>query len=265
MRRTTVALAVSVAVAATAPLAAAHPPGARVADAPKAPKGVVYAATGVVAADAAPDAVQVDVKRANRHMRTALAGATSVEVKIGESTRIRLHGRARLVAAAGPKARGPKAGTYADLAAGDRVVVWIRAPRGTAAADLPPAARIHDLGPKPPPKPVAHVLRGVVAADAAADSVRVDVRRANRHMRRALDGAGTVTVKIGADTRIRLVGRGKVEEPDGSVRRAGTFADLAAGDRVIVWIRAPRGTAAADLPQAKGIWDLGPAPAGAKK
>lgn len=265
MRRITLALAASVALAATAPLAAAHPPGARVADAAKAPKGVVYAATGVVAADAAADAVQVDITRANRRMRTALAGATSVEVRIGEATRIRLHGRARLVAASGPKARGPKAGTYADLAAGDRVIVWIRAPRGTAAADLPPAARIHDLGPKPPPKPVAHVLRGVVAADAAADAVQVDVRRANRHMRRALDGARTVAVRIGADTRIRLLGRGKVEAPDGSVRRAGTYGDLTAGDRVIVWIRAPRGTAAADLPEAKRIWDLGPVPEGATK
>jgi hypothetical protein len=263
MRRILLALAVALAVAVAAPLAAAHPHDPPSPDDKKGAAEVAYVLGGVVAADATETAVTVDVRWANGHMRAALAGATSLEAGIGAKTTIRLYGRARKVEGErGPRRWGPKAGTYADLTAGDRVVVKIRAPRDTAAADLPEATRIHDLG---PPKPVAHVLAGTVAAAATADAVQVEVKRANRHMRRALDGATTVSIGIGADTRIRLVGPGKVTEPDGTVRRLGTYADLTAGDRVIVKIRAPRDTAAADLPDAKRIWDLGTAPEDAKK
>ncbi len=111
-----------------------------------------------------------------------------------------------------------------------------RRPRAAEAGHLPPARRRR--GPRD------------------ATSVSIDVRSANRHMRRALDGASPFTAKIGEATRIKLAGRAR---PDGR-RAAGTFGDLVVGDRVIVKLRAPRGLDADALPAARRIIDIGPAP-----
>jgi hypothetical protein len=96
---------------------------------------------------------------------------------------------------------------------------------------------------------VAFVMRGTLSADATADTAALNVRGGNRHARRALAGATSISVKLDATTRIRKAGVGKT-----------TFSDLKSGDRVLVMWKAPRGTAAADLPAARFVIDVGPAP-----
>jgi len=116
---------------------------------PATPQTVRFEIRGTVAANASQGGVTVNVLRADRDARTALAGATSVQVTLGSTTRIHK--------------RGVGAATFADLKAGDRVdVVW-RAPAGTALASLGAAAKVRDAG---PPPPVPFEIRGVVAADA---------------------------------------------------------------------------------------------------
>ncbi len=96
-------------------------------------------------------------------------------------------------------------------------------------------------------KIVAYEFRGVVTADATAGSVTVQFVQGNKHVRRALGDAKMITVKIGASTRVRV----------NATRIRGSFADLKAGDKVRVEIRAPRGTALANLPAARVIVDRG--------
>lgn len=170
--RTTIALALAAALAA-APAALAHrsaPPGPPLDGAgerpaspkPDGPKSRTnYLLWGVVAADATQTSLDVRVTGGNRHMRDALAGATSVQVTLGERTKIMVLPparkgamRAALPAApsrgmhGGPKLRLRLGGTFEDLAPCDRVRVIWRAPRGLAAAELPEAHWIVDLGPK---------------------------------------------------------------------------------------------------------------------
>lgn len=122
-----------------------------------------------VNADATATGVDLTVLGGDRDMRRALAGAKSLAAKIDANTTIRLVGRAVTTPQPAAKRanhrsdksdrrgrdrhkdnRGKKrvvTGTYADLTAGDLVKVKFRAARGTAAADLPAAARITDFGP----------------------------------------------------------------------------------------------------------------------
>lgn len=165
MRKTPLLLALSAALIA-APVAVAHPeapapekhmPG----KAPhrEGPKGTLHLAQACVVADATATGVQVGPLSVNRHMRDALAGAPTFVVKIDATTTIRLVGRARHLPPGSTPRRLPKIGGFADLTVGDRVTVRIRAPRGTAAADLPAAFRIVDHGPSkrcaPPATPPA--------------------------------------------------------------------------------------------------------------
>ena len=213
-----------------------------------------YLLRGTLTADATATTVPVRVRGANPPMRAALGDAAELDVAIDATTMIRRGHRGRVETRRGRAQRGKRARTYANLTAGDRVMVRFRAEPGTTAAELPAAELIVDHG---RPKPVTYRLRGVVAAPAGETAVSIDVRSANRHMRRAHDGASPFTAKIGESTRIRLAGRAR---PDGT-RRAGTFSDLASGDRVIVKLRAPRGLDADTLPAARRIIDIGPAPA----
>lgn len=123
------------------------------------------------------------------------------------------------------------------------------------------------------PKGRHHLVHACVVSDATMDSVELKVLGGNRHMRRALDGEAkgamftakldTETAVTGWTTRIRLVGRARYQLPEGSdlkrLPKMGTYEDLDQGDRVIVRFRAPRGTKAADLPEAFKVIDRGPA------
>lgn len=114
---------------------------------------------------------------------------------------------------------------------------------------------------KPVTKPVKAVVSylfvGVVAADATADSVDVmSVKGVNRHAKRALGTATTMTVAIKATTKLR----GRIVSSDGTKTFVNeTYADLKAGDKVYFHIRALKGTSLDNL--AKTIWirDLTPA------
>jgi hypothetical protein len=97
------------------------------------PLPVPFEIRGVVAADAGQGGVQVTALGGNHQARLALAGVTSVMVKLDPSTRI--------------VTRQGVVETFADLKAGDRVrVVWWAA-RGTTASNLPAASRVRDRGP----------------------------------------------------------------------------------------------------------------------
>lgn len=111
------------------------------------------------------------------------------------------------------------------------------------------------------PKGTHHLLRACVVSDATADGVDLSVLGGNRHMRRALDGAGTFTAPLDDATVVRLVGKARVLPAGSTPRRLakiGTFDDLDAGDSVIVRFRAKRGVGAADLPAAFRVIDRGP-------
>lgn len=165
MTRTPLLLALSLALVA-APAAVAHPdaPGhhggdradtaapakdavAKKAKGKKGPKGTLHLTQACVLTDATATGVEVGPLSVNRHMRDALAGATTLTASIDDTTVVRLVGRARHLHEGGTPKRAPKVGSFADLAAGDRVTVRIRAPRGTAAVDLPAAFSIVDHGP----------------------------------------------------------------------------------------------------------------------
>lgn len=68
------------------------------------------------------------------------------------------------------------------------------------------------------------------------------VRAHGKRSRAALAGAATFTVTLGDGTRITRSGMGRV-----------TLDTVMAGDRIKVEIRAPRGTALADMPAAKRV------------
>jgi len=103
------------------------------------PRPVQFVFRGVLTSDATAALVEVNVKSANHHARKALAGATSVQLKLDATSIIR------------KAAKHPA--TFTDLKAGDRVTVQLRAPRATTLANLPVLKRIVDVGPKPAPTP----------------------------------------------------------------------------------------------------------------
>jgi|GEM_PF-5656544 len=123
-----------------------------------------------------------------------------------------------------------------------------------------PEAVADERPPTPPPPQrragharAHHLAQACVVADATADGAEVRVLGANRHLRRALAGERTFTVRLDASTDIRLVGRARRTEDGARRPAAGTHADLVAGVRVTVHIRAPRGAVAADLPAAQRV------------
>jgi hypothetical protein len=156
MRPNRLLLALSIAAVAAPAAVSAHPsaPAGHGSDkAPvkhaKGPKGTNYLLHACVTADAsaptdaADGALALKVLGGNRHMRDALAGATTLDAKLDAKTFVRLVGKARAAGATG-KAAG--IGSATDLHAGDRVIVRFWAKRGTDAAGLPAAWRVIDRG-----------------------------------------------------------------------------------------------------------------------
>jgi hypothetical protein len=157
MRKTYLAATLALAAAAaTAPVALAHNgeghPGQGAKPehpaAAKGPKGTHYLLQACVTGPATETAVDLGVLGGNHHMRVALDGATAFIAKLDEDTVIRLVGRARHLPKGSDPKRKERIGTFADLTAGDRVIVRFRAPRGTAATALPAAFRVVDRGPR---------------------------------------------------------------------------------------------------------------------
>ena len=111
------------------------------------------------------------------------------------------------------------------------------------------------------PKGTLHLVNACVTSDATATGVELKVLTANRHMRDVLDGATTLSAKLDATTKIRLVGKARFQ-PEGStpkrLPRIGTWDQLDAGDVVTVRYRVARGLDAAALPAAWKVTDHGP-------
>jgi hypothetical protein len=168
MRRTPLLIAaVSLAAAATPAALLAHPSDGPKGKAPeahppvkaKAPKGTLHLVNACVTADATETGVALKVLSANRHMRDALGGGHArgkeLTASLDATTKIRLVGKARTAPKGSTVKKLPKVGTWDDLDAGDVVTVRYRVKRGTAAADLGPAWKVTDRGPKTKRCPIA--------------------------------------------------------------------------------------------------------------
>lgn len=114
---------------------------------PREPKGTNHLLHACVTADATEDGVELRVLRGNRHMRDVLDGATTFRADLSGDTTVRLVGKARVRTEDGRRGKGPRIGTFADLDAGDRVMLKFRAPRGGDADAMPAATLVVDHGP----------------------------------------------------------------------------------------------------------------------
>ena len=131
----------------------------------------------------------------------------------------------------------PKVVQAGDLKAGDYVRVNVRAPRGSSLATLESTAAglIGDHGTQlnRPDKP-DYLFRGTVAS-VGSSSVSVDIRGGNRRALRLLLGSSrTQTFTVG-DSTIFLLWQGKVPTVT-------QLADLKAGDKVAIHVRAQAGS-----------------------
>ena len=122
-----------------------------------------------------------------------------------------------------------------DLAAGDYVTVNVRAPRNSnlAAIEQQAAGIVGDHGTSinPPDKPL-YLFRGTLTS-VGASGVTVHVTGGDRRALRLLIGNSSDETFTFGDTTIFLLWQGKVPTVIGA-------ADLKAGDRITVRIRAPR-------------------------
>ena len=125
-----------------------------------------------------------------------------------------------------------------DLAAGDYVRVNIRAPRGASLADLEqvPAGLVGDHGTElyKPTQPL-YLFRGTLTSVGASEGVTLDVRGGNaRGMRLMIGQQASQTFTTGDDT-IFLLWQGKVPTVI-------ALSQLKVGDKVVVRVRAPKGS-----------------------
>jgi hypothetical protein len=131
----------------------------------------------------------------------------------------------------------PKVGTYADLKTNDWVQVNVRGKAGASLADLiaTPAGIVGDHGAAPGKagRPL-FLYRGTYSGSPTAGKINVDVKGGNRLALRSLIGQSSSTQTFSYDDNtIFLLWQGKVPTVIGA-------ADLKAGDRITVRIRAAR-------------------------
>jgi hypothetical protein len=129
-----------------------------------------------------------------------------------------------------------------DLAAGDYVLVHVRAPRGASLADVEqqPSALVGDHGAQlyKPTQPL-YRFRGKLTA-VGDSSVTLDVRAGNRRAMRLLIGQSSSQTFTTGDQTIFLLWQGKVP----TVISLGA---LKVGDTVVVRIRADKGSTLAQV------------------
>jgi hypothetical protein len=131
----------------------------------------------------------------------------------------------------------PKVGSYTDLKTSDWVQVNVRAKGGSSLAEIEAnAAGIvgdHGANPGKAGKPL-FLYRGTYSGSPTAGKINVDVKGGNRLALRSLLGQTSSTQTFSYDSNtILLLWQGKVPTVIGA-------ADLKAGDRITVLIRAPR-------------------------
>jgi hypothetical protein len=130
-----------------------------------------------------------------------------------------------------------------DLAAGDWVVVNVRAPARASLSEVEshPAGVVSDRVTKPsPPAQPLFLFRGKLAAPAGTSTVTLDLGGGNRHALRLLLGSQRQqSFAFGSET-IFLLWQGKVPTVISP-------SQLKVGDRVTVRIRAPQGSTLAQV------------------
>lgn len=129
-----------------------------------------------------------------------------------------------------------------DLAAGDYVRVNVRAPRGSSLADLEQASAtiVGDHGTEllAPTQPL-YLVRGTLTATGSS-SVTLDVRGGNARAMRLLIGQSKSQTFTTGDQTIFLLWQGRVPTVI-------ELSQLRVGDRVVVRVRAPRGSTLAQV------------------
>jgi phosphotransferase system glucose/maltose/N-acetylglucosamine-specific IIC component len=191
------------------------------------PLGIHYAFVGQLTATPADGSVSIKVVGGNRAALRAMLGRPVAQTfATGPNTEfLKWSQGVPTVVQAG------------DLVVGDYVRVNVRAPRGASLADieeqLSPLVGDHGTQLFKPTRPL-YLFRGRLTA-VAGSSVTLDVRSGNaRAMRLLLGQSSTQSFSTGDDT-IFLLWQGKVP----SVISLG---QLKIGDRVVVRIRAPKGS-----------------------
>ncbi len=190
-----------------------------------APKGQLFQFRGDVLTTS-PTSLQVGVEGGNRPALRALLGQSQEQTfTLGSSTEILVweHGV-------------PHVGSIADLKPGDWVNVNIRAAAGSTLAQLEATApgTVGDVGAKPnPPSHPLFLYVGTVAGPQAGGKISLHVTAGNRLGLRKLLGQSADQTFTYDENTIFLLWQGKVPtviDP----------AQLKAGDRITVRIRAPR-------------------------
>jgi hypothetical protein len=176
---------------------------------------------------ASPTSVEVTVEGGNRAALRAMLGQSQNQTfTLGTTSEVLVwsHGI-------------PKVGTYADLKTNDWVQVNVRDKAGSSLADIvaKPVGIVGDHGSPPGKagKPL-FLYRGTYAGSPTAGKINVDVKGGNRLALRSLLGQSSTMQTFSYDSNtIFLLWQGKVPTVIGA-------ADLKAGDRITVRIRAPR-------------------------
>ena len=195
-------------------------------------RGIPYVFRGQLTATPANGTVSVAVQGGNRRALRAMLGQPAAQAFVtdGSTEFLKWSGGIPAVVGAG------------DLAAGDVVRITVRAPAGSALADIEhqPAVLVGDHGTQtsPPTQPL-YRFRGTLTA-VGSSSVTLDVRGGNGRALRLLVGQGaSETFTTGGET-IFLLWQGKVPTAIG-------LAQLKVGDRVAVRVRADKGSTLAQV------------------
>ena len=138
---------------------------------------------------------------------------------------------------------GNPSASIGNLAAGDRLIIVWSAPPGTALTNLPPAAKVIDLGPA---RPVRYRAAGVAAGTPTTTTISLTVNHLHPNAAPAFP--------LGTNLQVLFNGSTAFVDPGNP---SATIADIAQGDRLIVVWKAAPGTPALNLPAASRIIDLG--------
>ncbi len=194
--------------------------------------GIRYSFLGRLTATPANGAVSISVEGGNRAALRAMLGQPAAQT-LAYDERTEFLSWARGI---------PTVVQPGDLAAGDYVWVHVRAPRGASLAEIErrAAGLVGDHGPTldRPSQPL-YLFRGTLTA-VGASSVTLDVRGGNaRAMRLLIGQPANQTFTTGDDT-IVLSWRGKAPT-------VVSLSQLGVGERVVVRVRAPRGSTLAQV------------------
>ncbi len=190
-------------------------------------RGVQYLFVGQLTATPANGAVSITVEGGNRLALRAMLGQPVTQTfAYGDSTEFLQWSKGV-----------PSVVQAGDLAAGDYVLVHVRATRGTSLSDVEqqPATLVGDHGTQlyKPSQPL-YRFRGTLTA-VGDSSVTLDVNAGNRRAMRLLVGQSSSQTFTTGDQTIFLLWQGKVPTVI-------SLSQLKVGDKVVVRLRADKGS-----------------------